>query len=396
MNQTANNPSVSWGTFLKDVLVCSLGAFGGPEAHYGVFTDQMVTKKDYLTEEEIVELMALCAFLPGPSSTQTIIAIGHKVGGPILALLTMLVWALPALFIMTTLSFLYQFLDAQNISDDMLRFIGPMAVGFIILAAYKIGKKVVYDRMTVALFLFGFITTYFIRAAWIFPLVFLIGGLVSLAVTREKDLWYKVKLNPPYKYLALFLFFTLGSLLAAFVFQNQIVAIFERFYRYGYLVVGGGQVVIPLMYSELVDVNALMTSEQFLTGYGLVQGIPGPMFSFSAYAGGMAVQNATVFTQILGAVAGGIGIFLPGVLLIFFVYPMWENLKLIKGFRVALKGVTAVAGGLIAVAAVILTQQSGVTLLNLLVTLITVVLLYTKKVPVPVIIIAVLLLGFLL
>lgn len=386
--------NVPWSTFLKDVLVCSLGAFGGPEAHYGVFTDQMVLKKEYLTEEEIVELMALCAFLPGPSSTQTIIAIGYKMGGPLLALLTMLVWALPALAIMTTLSFLYQFLDVWNISPDVLRYVGPMAVGFIILAAYKIGKKVVYDKLTLVLFLFGAITTYFIRSAWIFPLVFLIGGLLTLSITREKDLWYKVKLNPPYKYMALFIFFTLGSLLAAFLFENQFVSLFERFYRYGYLVVGGGQVVIPLMYTELVDVNAFMSSDQFLTGYGLVQGMPGPMFSFSAYAGGMAVQNPTVLTQILGALAGGIGIFLPGVLLIYFVYPMWERLKLVKGFRVALKGVTAVAGGLIAVAAVILTQQSGATWDNLLVTMVTLVLLYTKKVPVPVIVVTVILLGF--
>ena len=295
---------------------------------------------------------------------------------------------------MTTLSFLYQFLDVWNISPDVLRYVGPMAVGFIILAAYKIGKKVVYDKLTLVLFLFGAITTYFIRSAWIFPLVFLIGGLLTLSITREKDLWYKVKLNPPYKYMALFIFFTLGSLLAAFLFENQFVSLFERFYRYGYLVVGGGQVVIPLMYTELVDVNAFMSSDQFLTGYGLVQGMPGPMFSFSAYAGGMAVQNPTVLTQILGALAGGIGIFLPGVLLIYFVYPMWERLKLVKGFRVALKGVTAVAGGLIAVAAVILTQQIGATWDNLLVTLVTLVLLYTKKVPVPVIVVTVILLGF--
>jgi len=386
--------NVPWSTFLKDVLVCSLGAFGGPEAHYGVFTDQMVLKKEYLTEEDIVELMALCAFLPGPSSTQTIIAIGYKMGGPLLALLTMLVWALPALAIMTTLSFLYQFLDVWNISPDVLRYVGPMAVGFIILAAYKIGKKVVYDKLTLLLFLFGAITTYFIRSAWIFPLVFLIGGLLTLSITREENLWYKVKLNPPYKYMALFIFFTLGSMLAAFLFENQLVSLFERFYRYGYLVVGGGQVVIPLMYTELVDVNAFMSSDQFLTGYGLVQGMPGPMFSFSAYAGGMAVQNPTVLTQILGALAGGIGIFLPGVLLIYFVYPMWERLKLVKGFRVALKGVTAVAGGLVTVAAIIITQQSGPTWDNLLVTLFTLVLLYTKKVPVPVIVGTVILLGF--
>src|SRR5690625_5136301 len=123
---------VSRSTFLKDVFICSLGAFGGPEAHYGVFTDQLVTKKKYLTEEEMVELIALCSLLPGPGSTQTIIAIGYKVGGPLLGLLTLLVWAVPAVIVMTLLSFVYQFLERMNLSQDVFRYIGPMAVGFII------------------------------------------------------------------------------------------------------------------------------------------------------------------------------------------------------------------------------------------------------------------------
>lgn len=395
MPDVSKSSSISRSTFLKDIFICSLGAFGGPEAHYSVFTDQLVIKKQYLTEEELVELMALCSFLPGPSSTQTIVSIGHKVGGPWLAFLTMLVWAFPALVIMTVLSFLYQFLDAQQISADILRYIGPMAVGFIILASYRIGKKVIKDTQTFWLLLFGAVATYFIRAPWVFPLVLIIGGLVSVASTKEKNLWNRVKLNPPYPYLALFLFFTIGNLLLTAFFQNKILAIFEQFYRYGYLVFGGGQVVIPVMYSELVEVDGLMSSEQFLTGYGLVQGIPGPMFSFSAYAGGMAAQNGSVFHQILGAVAGGIGIFLPGLLLIYFVYPMWERIKTVKGFRVALKGVAAVAGGLIAIAAVILTQQSGLTWDNLLITIGTVILLATRKIPAPVIVVIVILIGIL-
>ena len=87
-------------------------------------------------------MIALCSILPGPTSTQTIVSIGYKMGGPLLAFLTMLVWALPVLTMMTILSFLYSILASYNISDDSLRFIGPMAVGFIIVAAYRIGKKV--------------------------------------------------------------------------------------------------------------------------------------------------------------------------------------------------------------------------------------------------------------
>lgn len=188
---------IKWRTFLKDVFICSLGAYGGPEAHYGDFTDQLVIKKQYLTEEEMVELIAVTAILPGPSSTQTIVAVGHKVGGLWLGFLTMLVWALPVLVVMTLLSFLSQFLISLNLAQDGLRYIGPMAVGFILVAAYRIGRKVVTDKVTLALLLFGAVTTYLIREPWIYPLVLVLGGVVSIIISGEKQLWNHVKLNPP-------------------------------------------------------------------------------------------------------------------------------------------------------------------------------------------------------
>ena len=391
-----NRMGSQWKPFLQDVFICSLGSYGGPEAHYGVFTDQMVTKKKYLTEEELVELIALTSILPGPSSTQTIVAIGYKAGGPLLGLLTMLVWALPVLVLMTLLSFLSQFLVDMNISQGGLRYVGPMAVGFIVVAAYRIGRKVATDKITLFLLLLGSIITYIIREPWIYPLVLILGGVVSVISSKEKDLWNHVKLNPPWKYLIVFGIFAVGSLLLTLVSNNRILMLFESFYRYGYLVIGGGQVVVPLMYSELVEVNHYMTNQEFLTGFGLVQGLPGPMFSFSAYAGGMAARDGGAIRQVLGAMAGGIGIFLPGILLIYFIYPIWENLKRIRGIKVSLKGVTAVAGGLIAVAAIILMQKSGFILDNFVVMLVTVLLLITEKIPAPLIVVAVLGAGFIL
>ncbi len=392
----AQENKVNWKIFLKDVFICSLGAYGGPEAHYGVFTDQMVVKKKYLTEEELVELIALTGILPGPSSTQTIVAIGHKMGGPFLALLTMLVWALPVLIAMTLLSFLSQFLGSMNLSQDGLRYIGPMAVGFIAVAAYRIGRKVVKDNITLTLLLFGALVTYFIRQPWIYPVVLILGGIISILTSNEKNLWNHVKINPPWKYFIAFAVFALGSIFLLMVWDNKLIRLFESFYRYGYLVIGGGQVVVPLMYSELVDVNQYMTSQEFLTGFGLVQGLPGPMFSFAAYAGGMAARGNGVLFQLAGAIIGGISIFLPGLLLIYFIYPIWEKLKGIKGIKVSLKGITAVAGGLIAVAALILMQRSGFVIDNLIITIMTVLLLLTKKIPAPLIVLVTIGVGFLI
>ena len=266
IEQTSND-SVKWNMFLKDVLICSLGAYGGPEAHYGVFTDQLVIKKRYLSEEELIELIALTGILPGPSSTQTIVAIGYKVGGPVLAFLTIIVWALPVLIIMTVLSFLGLFLLNLDISSDILRFISPMAVGFIITAGYRLGRKVIKDKLTLILFIFGAIATYMIREPWIYPLVLLTGGLVSVLISKERQLFNKIKINPPWLYLILFVMIALGSLGLSLTYDNIIIHLFESFYRYGYLVIGGGQVVIPMMFNELVEVNQYLTSQDFFNWF---------------------------------------------------------------------------------------------------------------------------------
>lgn len=95
----------------------------------------------------------------------------------------------------------------------------------------------------------------------------------------------------------------------------------------------------------------------------------------------------------MSAAVSGIGIFLPGVLLIYFVYPVWEELKQIKTVKISLTGINAVAGGLIAVAAVILMKASGFQIENLIVTAVSVALLMSRKVPAPLIVVAAILGG---
>ncbi|NBK26326.1 MAG: chromate transporter, partial [Spirochaetia bacterium] len=232
-----------------------------------------------------------------------------------------------------------------------------------------------------------------IRSPWVFPTVLLIGGAVSILSSNKKNLFNRITIQAPYRYLVLFALFALGTLLLSVVTHNLLVTLFEAFYRYGYLVFGGGQVVVPVMIAELVETRAYMTNEEFLTGYGLVQGLPGPMFSFSAYAGGMAARTEGACIQVLASILSGVGIFLPGTLLIFFIYPVWEELKQIKAVKVSLKGINAVAGGLITAAAILLMQKSGITGEHLMVVGLTIVVLATKKIPAPLVVLAVLVAG---
>lgn len=375
--------NISTWTFLKDVLICSLGAFGGPESHYGVFSQQMVLKKQYLTQEELGELIALTSLLPGPSSTQTLLAIGYRHGGKSLAWLTLLVWALPVVLFMTLLSFSPRILATFGLSDGVFRFLPALALGFLVLALINLSKKTFQDPWLILFTLVAFGLTLFVRQFWFFPLLMLVGGGIYLGRSPKKTAWHKPQVKPAWGYAIVLLSLAIIGYTAARLTEYRLLVLFDAFYRYGLLVIGGGQVLVPYMYSGLVEQFGFMSSEAFMTGYGLVQGLPGPMFSFSAYAGGLASSELGVFGQTMGALMSVTAIFLPAVLLMFFIFPLWEELKAMPNIKLLLKGVVAVAIGLIASTGVIMAQNMPWRIDMLVVLILTVIVIRSKRVPAP-------------
>ena len=299
--------------FLRDVFMCSLVAFGGPEAHLGVFLDRLVLKKNYLNEKALMEWMALCSFLPGPTSTQVITGIGLERGGRTLGLLTLVVWAFPMILLMGFLSFIPQGFGSSNSFPVWLEFLVPMAAGFVAWAAWQIGRKVVTDKISVALWAQGFAVVLMSGSPWGIPLILLSGGILGIVLGDSQKT--APKNNPsgnsfPWGIFTLFLGITSTCWIVMQFSPDSLIVLFERFYRYGYLVFGGGQVVVPVMQGELVDQTDLLTAKEFLSGFGLVQALPGPMFSFAAFAGGLSESNGTITRQALGALLGGFAIFL--------------------------------------------------------------------------------------
>ncbi|MEG2329926.1 chromate transporter, partial [Anaerorhabdus sp.] len=106
--------------------------------------------------------------------------------------------------------------------------------------------------------------------------------------------------------------------------------------------------------------------------------------------------NLGVITQAFAGIISGLAIFLPGILLIYFIYPIWHDLRQVKAIKIALKGINAVASGLLLSTAIALILQHVNSITNLLVVLFSLGLLFYKKVPAPVIILITILLGFIL
>ena len=146
-------------------------AFGGPQAHLAHFQKILVNKRSYLSEADLMELNSLCQILPGPSSTQTLVAIGYKIGGASLAYLTLLIWTLPSVIFMTVMAISLFDIEQKNWSLEFTRFIKPMAVGFISYAAYSISVRTVNTKTGVSLMVMAAVTSYFIQTPFVFPAI---------------------------------------------------------------------------------------------------------------------------------------------------------------------------------------------------------------------------------
>lgn len=382
--------------YLRDVLAMAVTAFGGPQAHFAMLLKLMVKKRGYLTEEELIELNALCQILPGPTSTQTITAIGFRIGGAGLAYLTLLVWMLPAVSLMITAAILINSYQTKNFSLEFTRFIQPMAVGFVTYGAYIIASKVVNTKTAGGLMALSAIVTYFISKPIALPLVLIFAGALTAFKYKQQAPEEKQKIKIKWGNFTLWGLVLIAAALLGAITNDPLLLLFENFYRNGSLIFGGGQVLIPFLNTEFVEFKGYLTSEEFLSGFGMVQAVPGPVFSFSSFIGSLSVRDMGIGFQILGGLVAAIGIFLPGTFLIFFVIRFWEELKKYRVVRASLEGVNAASAGMVAAAAFVLFEPIENNVMNVSVIIGTFVLLTYTRIPAPFIIIAGLLAGILI
>lgn len=363
--------------FLKSVLLHSLTAFGGPQGHMGMMMKTFVQERRDLTEKELLEYNGFCQLLPGASSTQTLTLIGYKRGGVWLALLTLLVWILPACTLMTGLSFLLDYFAGLQKKAAIFQFIQPMAIGFIAYSAYRTFEISVHNTITRVITLMATIATFLaFKTPWVFPVLILLAGIATNF--SEKRIPQKEIPSKKISWGNILLFFLLfgvtgywSETATAENWKNRkAINLFENNYRFGSLVFGGGDVLIPLMYEQYVtrpqtkriqenkrDVLKI-DREDFLTGSGIVRAIPGPVFSIAAFTGGMALSEEGDAMHLLGSLIGAIGIFLPSALLVLFFFPVWQNLKRYAVIYRSLEGINAAVVGIMAGSTVYLMKDN--------------------------------------
>ncbi|WP_316788173.1 chromate efflux transporter [Pedobacter frigoris] len=392
--------------FIRNVFLFTFTAFGGAQAHLSLLLKYFVKDVRFISEEDLLELNALAQVLPGPASTQTLVGIAYKVGGLRLSLFTFFIWIIPSAAVMTFAAITFAKLDQKQKFTEILEYIQPIALGIVAYGAYNLSRRVLVSQVSIFLAVSAVIATLVLRNAYVFPMAILIGGMISSALeTPQEESAIRVKLfsNINRKKLIYFvsvlLFFALlGAIINRTSPFSLPIRLFENFYRNGILIFGGGQVLVPLMFTEFVEMKHYLTAPGFLSGFALQQALPGPTFSFTSYVGALSMRNFGygLTGQMLGGAVAVLGINLPGLILVLLIVPFWEDLKKVGRIKYSLSGINAVSVGFIIAAFILLVKPVGLDLLAIGILISTFLILNFTKISPTFIVLAGILLGYFL
>ncbi|TCP67085.1 chromate transporter [Baia soyae] len=320
-----------------------LTSFGGPIAHLGYFREEYVHRRKWLDEKTYADLVALCQFLPGPASSQVGIAIGMIRGGFAGALASWVGFTFPSA--LALIIFFYVFQQSQLQEAGWLHGLLVVAVAIVAQAVWGMARNLAPDRSRATMAFLAAAGAVIWQTALSQVLIIVLAGLIGWWLLPNKSVSepssIQISLSRKVALFALGLFFALLLLLPLMrqLTSAQWLAILDSFYRTGSLVFGGGHVVLPLLQTEVIP-SGWVSPNQFLTGYGAAQAVPGPLFTFSAYLG--AVTNGW-----LGALLATIAIFLPSFLLIVGTLPFWDWIRRKPKLQAVFSGINAAVVGIL-------------------------------------------------
>ena len=388
----------TWKELIFHWFVLGWTAFGGPAAHIGMFQKLFVEKLHWCSNLVFTELFMLGQCMPGPTSTQMGFAQGVLKKGLAGGLVSGALFQGPGLLILSAIGWALANTLRRDIQwlNGLVSGLAAAGIALIASAAVSLNRKINSQKILQIISTVSAVIAFYWPKPWTFPCLILLGGLTTIILMR-KNVINVARMARGTDRLG---FNKLGGAVLIFIWIAVLIGVlvgaganeyndskelhwFSAFYRTGSIIFGGGQVVLPMLYNDVVaadcpnqqsvccpiDSNAnetvydlcsdydialnspeckcsWMSASQFYAGLAVAQAMPGPLFNFSAYLGAVIAQNASVFAM-AGIALCWVGLFAPGILIIFAILPFWGTFRYWQLYRRALPGLNSAAVGLI-------------------------------------------------
>jgi len=372
---------------LRDLLLYFLRlgtfGFGGPIALAGYMQRDLVEERHWVSKSDYLEGLAFSQLSPGPLAAQLAMYIGWLRAGFIGATLVGIAFILPSFLMAMVLAGLYVHFGSLPWIQGMFYGIGAAVIAIIARSAIKLVRGTVgKDSLLWTIFAALAITTAWTQSeiVWLFILCGVIAMLVKAppVAVPAQSMTLLAMVSPVLT----------GIHGVATVATVGILFVF--FLKAGAFVFGSGLAIVPFLYGGVVVKFHWLTERQFVDAVAVAMITPGPVVITSAFIGFLVAGP-------VGAIVAAAAVFAPPYIIVLFGAPYYRRFAQNRQVRAFVQGVTAAAVGAIAGAAFILARRSLVDITTVVIALVTLaVLMFTKKIPEPIAIVAAGVVGVLL
>jgi chromate transporter len=311
-------------TFLR----LGLTAFGGPAAHIALMQQEFVHRRRWLTAEEFLDLVGAASLIPGPSSTEVAIYVGHRRAGLAGLALAGTCFILPAALIVTAIGWAYVRFGQLPTAAALLRGVAPVVVAVIVQALWTFGRTALRTPWLAGLAL----ATLVLDLAGVNPLLLLAAAGVASAAVRAADRSALTAVLAPLAPVA-------GA--AAGAKAVSLTSLFLVFLKAGSVVFGSGYVLLAFLRGDLVERLGWLSQHQLVDAIAVGQITPGPVFTTATFIG-------YVLRGPPGALVATLGIFLPSFVLVALSAPLIPRIRRSRVAGAVLDGVNVGSLGLMA------------------------------------------------
>jgi chromate transporter len=308
-------------------------AFGGPAAHIGMMRDEVVRRRQWLSDQEFLDLLGAAHLIPGPNSTEMTIFLGAQRAGWRGLIIGGASFILPAMLIVMAFGWLYVNYGSLPQMEWLLYGVKPVMVAIIAQAVWELSKRAVKGPLTLAIGAIALLL-YALGVAEI-PLL-IAGGVLVMLIQNRSRLRARSSLSA----------FVFGGFLnpivplASTVVPFSYAQLFWSFFKIGAVLYGSGYVLIAFMQTEFVEHLGWLTNQQLLDAIVVGQITPGPVFASATFVG-------YILGGVPGAIIATIGIFLPAFIFVAIVRPFVPRLRKSPWFSALLDGVNVVSLALV-------------------------------------------------
>lgn len=341
-------------------------SFGGPAGQIATMHQELVEKKQWVTEESFMHALNYCMLLPGPEAQQLATYLGwliHRTWGGIVA---GVLFILPSLFILIALSWLYISFGHNEWINAIFDAIKPAVVAIVFHAAYRIGKKTLRNLSLALTSVASFVAIYFFNVP--FPWIILVAGLLGYLHSKNKQGTSPTASDPIqntqnfetktfFKHLSIGLslwLIPITSLLMIFGWTNTYTQMSWFFTKAALLTFGGAYAVLPYVYQASVEQFQWLSATQMLDGLALGESTPGPLIMIVAFVGFIAGHTQELLGPEYPFMSGALGgliatwfTFLPSFLFILLGAPLVQSSQNNHKYAKPLQFITAAVVGVI-------------------------------------------------